>query len=323
MTTCSPGRAKLLILLRLPSCRHDMYMCIRNPNPVAFRSCSCSLKIHPDIYARHLVHLPFNELSSFELSNAELDSADRYARILQKCRQSKDLALASPIYEHIHGSALETHKIVGNQVVQVLAESGRLADAQRVFDHLASRNVLSWTALISGYIKAGRAYHAFSLYYMMLEDNVEPSSYTFVALLSTCTKLKDMGKGKEFHGEAVQRGFEQDFYVASTLVDMYAKSGLLLQAREVFDKLSVRDVVLWNALITGYSEHGLGEEALKCYKCMQLENLSSTVVTFLGLLKACCMLGAFEKGLELHSEVVQKAFETDAYIASTLVDMYA
>eukprot|EP00250_Pteridium_aquilinum_P017060 c23433_g1_i1 orf=1130-1960(-) len=103
---------------------------------------------------------------------------------------------------------------------------------------------------------------------------------------------------------------------------MYAKCGLLTEAREVFDELPVRDIVSWNALIAGYSDQGLGEEALDALEQMQMEDMPGDVVTTVCCLKACGSIGATDKGRELHSEIVKVANEELSFVENTLVDVY-
>eukprot|EP00250_Pteridium_aquilinum_P000158 c10176_g1_i1 orf=1-411(-) len=104
---------------------------------------------------------------------------------------------------------------------------------------------------------------------------------------------------------------------------MYAKCGLLLEAREVFDALPVQDIVSWNALLAGFLEQGLEEEVLRCLKQMSLEEVSLDAVTFVYGLKACGCLGAMDKGRLLHADIIKEGLEGDAFIGNILVDMYA
>eukprot|EP00250_Pteridium_aquilinum_P021297 c25084_g10_i1 orf=2-229(+) len=73
---------------------------------------------------------------------------------------------------------------------------------------------------------------------------------------------------------------ECDLGIGYMLVDMYAKNGLLAKAQEVFDRLPVRDLVSWNALIAGYAQQGQGHDALNCFECMQCKGLFPDEVTF-------------------------------------------
>ena len=115
----------------------------------------------------------------------------------------------------------------------------------------------------------------------------------------------------------------KNLFLGSTLVDMYAKCGLLARARQVFDKLPVQNTVSWNALITGYAQHGDGEEALNCFHQMQLRGVSPDAATFVSCLQACGSIGAIDKGLEIHDEIERQGWLDRDLVGNTLVDMYA
>lgn len=104
---------------------------------------------------------------------------------------------------------------------------------------------------------------------------------------------------------------------------MYSKCGLLAEAQVVFDKLTVRDRVSWNALMTGYVEHGHADRALHGYAQMQNEGMSLNVITFVCSLKVCASMGTVDKGAELHAEIARRGLEKVNILGSVLVDMYA
>ena len=72
---------------------------------------------------------------------------------------------------------------------------------------------------------------------------------------------------------------------------MYSKCGMLAQAREALEELLVRDVVSWNALISGYAQQGKAYEALNCFECMHIEGIVPNEVTFLCAMTACSHVG--------------------------------
>jgi pentatricopeptide repeat protein len=119
---------------------------------------------------------------------------------------------------------------------------------------------------------------------------------------------------------------ENELLIGSTLMDMYAKCGLLLEARNIFDSGPVHDIVVWNILIMGYAENDCGEEALSVSEQMQENGMSPNDVTYLGCLKACAIIGNTSqgqaKGREFHAEVFKKGFDTEPLIGSVLIDMY-
>jgi pentatricopeptide repeat protein len=105
---------------------------------------------------------------------------------------------------------------------------------------------------------------------------------------------------------------------------MYTKSMRLEEAREVFDRLAVHDVVSWTILIAGYSEYGGDSEALRCFRQMQdEEGIAPVEATFLSGLTACGNLGSIGEGELMHSEILRKGLEKEVLIDNALIAMYA
>lgn len=74
-------------------------------------------------------------------------------------------------------------------------------------------------------------------------------------------------------------GFESDVYMGDVLIDMYAKCGNLENARQMFDKMSQRDVVSWTAMIAGYAQNGHTPEALTLFNQMLRSDAKPNSVT--------------------------------------------
>ncbi|KAH7437149.1 hypothetical protein KP509_05G058700 [Ceratopteris richardii] len=219
---------------------------------------------------------------------------------------------------------LERDISLGNSLVDMYAECGMLATAERLFKELPSHDVVSWTALISKYAEYGYCGEALQLFEQMQSEGVSPDAVTFVCSLKACSGLRSVNKKKELYAQIHrQKFFQKSHSASSTLVDMYAKCGFLEKAREVFDELLMHNTVSWNALICGYSEHDQGEEVLKCFEEMQHGGISPDIVTFILCLQACGNLGAVGKGLELHAEIERRCLLGAELVGNTLVDMYA
>eukprot|EP00250_Pteridium_aquilinum_P006068 c16053_g1_i1 orf=80-670(+) len=144
---------------------------------------------------------------------------DTIASILHKCRKGKNSSYATRLHVCMRENGLESHRTLGNQLVSLLVDVGSIHDAQQVFNKLRYRSECAWTSLISGYIKNGKPQLALTLYGKMQEDSVQPSGYTFVALLKACLKLKDVERGHCIHFNISKRGLERDLFVGSALVD--------------------------------------------------------------------------------------------------------
>ncbi|KAI5083814.1 hypothetical protein GOP47_0003557 [Adiantum capillus-veneris] len=217
---------------------------------------------------------------------------------------------------------LDSHQVLGNQLVSLLVDSGNIHNAHEVFNKLPYQSECLWASLMNGYVKHGKPQQALSLYSKILEVSIQPSKYTFVSLLKACLKLKDVECGHRLHVDISKRGLESDLFVGSALVDMFAKFDLMQKAQEVFDKLANKDAMPWNAMISAYSRQGHCREALDYYERMQSEGVTANVVTFVCVLKACSGMAASDDGREIHVEVSRRGFDKGLVVGNTLIDMY-
>lgn len=143
---------------------------------------------------------------------------------------------------------------------------------------------------------------------MQLEA-IAPDAGTYICSLKACIREATTDKGMEMHIKVVEDGYENDLTIGNSLVDMYASWGCLGEAQEVFDELSVQSVSSWNALISGYTEHGLGKEALKLLEQLQQEPLALDAITYVSGLKACGCMGAINKGRDFHAEITKRGYD--------------
>ncbi|KAI5073975.1 hypothetical protein GOP47_0011988, partial [Adiantum capillus-veneris] len=267
-------------------------------------------------------------MKCFEQMNRGACSPDRVTLscILRACGSLGALDKGQEIHTQIASEHLfEKDVLVSTALVDMYAKCGSLGKAQEVFNELPVRNVVSWTALIAGYAQHKHGKEALYYFEQMQHAGVPPNAVTFACVLKACGSVGALQKGEEIHGQIVKNLLlDKHVVVANAVIDMYAKCGALEKARDVFDKLIVRDIISWNALITGYTQQGHGEEALKCFDQMLSDGFSPDATTYAGILKACGSIGALDKGQEIHGHLMRQCLlEKNAVVANALVDMYA
>ncbi|KAI5085104.1 hypothetical protein GOP47_0001273 [Adiantum capillus-veneris] len=250
-------------------------------------------------------------------------STDAYVALLQGCAKRKDLQCGHEIHSRL--GMLETNLFVGSTLVSMYGKCGVLDKAQQTFDKIHNHNVVSWTALIAGYVEHGHCERALELFGKMQEAGVSPNAVTFVCILKACGGLGASYMGQEIHAEVESKGLlRTNVFIGSAVVDMYGNLGALGKAQDVFDKLPIRNSVSWNALISGYSESGYDRKVLKCFERMLYEGPLPNAVTFACVLKACANTGAVDKGRRIHAEVERMGFlSKEAFVGSSLINMYA
>ncbi|KAI5071753.1 hypothetical protein GOP47_0014004 [Adiantum capillus-veneris] len=218
---------------------------------------------------------------------------------------------------------LECNVLVGNTLVFMYAKCGSLEEGRKLFDKLPHRDLVSWGAMITGYVKCERALPALELYGKLKQEGVVPSKVIFLCTLKACTSIGSLTKGQHVHNHFVISGYVADVNIGSTLVDMYAKCGSLEEACKIFKDLPERTIVSWGAMIGGFAHHGHSVPALFLYDKMREQGIACNRVVFLSVMKTCASIGASEYSRLIHDHVVRSGIALDVVVGSTLVDMYA
>lgn len=196
---------------------------------------------------------------------------------------------------------------------------GKLDVARRIF-HRMHRDIVTWNTLIAAHAHSGHASEALSLFDQMLLENVKPSSATLVSLLSACSHLAALIHGERIHNYIKEMGYECDVSL-STALDMYAKCGQVRIARKIFDAMPERDVISWNAMISGYGIHGNATDAVEIFRQMEESGVSPNAVTFLAALSACSHVGLVKEGRHLFGRMKDYSIMPSLKHYSCMVDL--
>eukprot|EP01018_Ginkgo_biloba_P037444 Gb_29868 [translate_table: standard] len=242
---------------------------------------------------------------------------------LKACSSLSSLQKGKKIHYHIVRNGFESHVFVGTALIDMYAKCRSIEDARQVFDKMTHRDVVSWNAMIAGYAQSGHANEAVLLFQQMRVADITPDSVTMVNVLPACADLGVLQQGKCIHDYIIRCGFESDIFVGNSLIDMYAKCGSIYIARQLFDRMPQRDVVSWNAMIAGYAQNGYANEALTLFHQMLQANVTPNSIAMASVVSACANLGALEQGKWIHDYVIGNVFESDVFVANSLIDMYA
>ncbi|KAL0335616.1 UNVERIFIED_CONTAM: Pentatricopeptide repeat-containing protein, chloroplastic [Sesamum radiatum] len=219
---------------------------------------------------------------------------------------------------------LDANTEICNALIDLYAKFGCILDAVSVFRDMPTKDLISWNAMIWGYVKSGNCKQAFALFRKMRNEDVGVDRVSFSCLLSACVACKDLCLGRMIHAHVKSIGLESDVSVGTALINMYAKCGNVELARKLFDELSKENVEFWNSMIHAYIENGLAREALKLLDQMKSRDLEPDEVTILGLIMACRDTGELHQGILVHSILENnELFKRSIVLGNALIDMYA
>eukprot|EP01018_Ginkgo_biloba_P001961 Gb_38292 [translate_table: standard] len=246
-----------------------------------------------------------------------------FSTVLKPCASLVALEQGKQIHADVIKYGFESNIFIASNLLVMYAKCNTVEDAREVFDEMSVRDVVSWSAMIAGFAHNGDWEEALKLLRQMIAGGMKPNDFTIASALTACAGLAALEQGKCVHALIMAIGFDSDVFVGSALVDMYAKCGCVEDARHVFEEIPERDVVAWNAMITGYAQNGLGEKAVELFCKMKLTGIKPSEFAFASVLKACASLATLEQGKLIHGEVIKFGYVSDVFVGSAIVDMYA
>ncbi|KAK6284733.1 hypothetical protein POUND7_003685 [Theobroma cacao] len=178
---------------------------------------------------------------------AELSLGRQIHAFSLKCQPSSDLAM-------------------GNALIDMYAKSGQIKDANKVFNEMDERNVISWTSLIAGYGRHGYGHEAIALYEKMEHEGLKPNDVTFLSLLFACSHTGLVNEGLELFNAMISKyKILPRAEHLSCMVDLLARGGQLEAAYNLIQDMNIEPTTsLWGALLGAsniYGNMSIGEAA--------------------------------------------------------------
>lgn len=246
-----------------------------------------------------------------------------FTKALEACASMRSLEDGKLIHVQIVESGLDSQASVGNALVSMYSRHGFLNEAQTVFDLLSEQDVCSWTVIIKAYAENGMAKGALQAFQKMLQKGVEPNAHTFSTIIEAFSNPSVLAEAKLIHSQVINYGLESNIVVATALINTFAKCGSIHDARNVFNNVNKKDVVLWTAMIGIYARGGNGEEAFDFLQQMEKEGMKPDKWTYSTVLSACASPADRAKGEVIHTSIRERGFESDIIVKTALINMYS
>ncbi|EEF34741.1 pentatricopeptide repeat-containing protein, putative [Ricinus communis] len=173
-------------------------------------------------------------------------------------------------------------------LTDMYAKNNRMSDCRRVFDCGVSLDIVSWTSLIAGYVKASLLEEALEVFEQMKKVGREPNQVSFV-----------------------------------TVINAYVGLGRLDDALRLFFQMPNPNVIAWNVMISGHDQRGHEAKSIVLFRNMRKADRKSTKCTLGSVFSAIASLIDLDFGLLLvHAEAIKQGLDSNAYVGSSLINMY-
>lgn len=202
-----------------------------------------------------------------------------------------------------------------NALLSGFVRNGIIDSARELFDKMPSRDVFSWSSMISGYSQAEQPHMALQLFHEMIASGIKPNEVTMVSMLSSVANLGSLQEGKWAHEFIIANSIPINDNLSAAIIDMYAKCGSINNALQVFNQVknNVLTISPWNAIICGLAMHGHAILSLEIFSYLEKRRIKPHSITFIGVLSACCHAGLVEEG-EKHFKSMKNVYNIEPNI---------
>lgn len=245
--------------------------------------------------------------------------------VISICTDPEFRHTCSMMHSMIISSGYESVVQVGNALITSYFRCGSPLSAKQVFDAMVERNVITWTAMVSGLAQC-QLFGESLLYFRDILRVEEANSMAYTSSLLACSGMRILKEGQQIHGRIEKSGFLSDLHVESALMDMYSKCGVIEDAIRVFNSCIEPDEVFLTVMLVSFAQNGMEERAFEMFSEMVGkgvvidENMTSAV---LGAFGCASTPFALALGKQIHSLVVKKCLLSNIYVCNGLINMYS
>ncbi|OWM64539.1 hypothetical protein CDL15_Pgr020506 [Punica granatum] len=246
-----------------------------------------------------------------------------YTLAFKACGELSFLDTGFVFHGKLFAVGLDSDAYIQNSLLAMYMNCREPDAAEKVFNQMLERTVVSWNTMITGYFKNACADQSVRAFKLMVDAGFEPDSATAVSVLPACGYLKELDLGRFVHKLVEEKGLGRNISVSNALVDMYAKCGKMNEAWSIIERMGERDVVTWTTVINGCILNDDVGRALEMCHLLRFDGVKPNSVTVASLLSACARLSVLRHGRCLHGWSVRQNLESNVMVETALIDMYA
>ncbi|KAM6600780.1 hypothetical protein CsatA_020389 [Cannabis sativa] len=242
--------------------------------------------------------------------------------ILQHCIDRRTITPGLLVHNRVLTSGFDSNVHLNTKLVIFYAKIGRVLAARSIFDRMEDKNVVSWTAMVSGYTQNGCFRDALMVFLEMCRGGVKVNQFGYGSTLRACTSLRYLETGFQIQGCIQKSRFVENLFVQSALIDFHSKCGKMEDACSVFERMTKRDLVSWNAIIGGYAVQGYSEDSFRVFCSLIREGEHPDCFTLGSVLKALAGGSFLVKVSQVHALTIQLGYSSCNSLSGSLVNAY-
>ncbi|KAH7440478.1 hypothetical protein KP509_04G109500 [Ceratopteris richardii] len=246
-----------------------------------------------------------------------------FLSLLQACKNTGSMKQAEYVHDQIKSEDLESDSVIRSALIDMWVTLGEFQTACKLFDDTIDRNVVTWSVMLSGYVHHEQGASALELFERMQQSVSCLDKFVYTCVLKACGLEQTFMEIMLLHHQIIDDGLEKDVSIGSSLIDSYAKCGVVEEARRVFDNLLNKNEVSWGAMLAGYNQHNKELSALELFQKMLQDGAEPDKVRLLCVLKACGSIGTLWQGKLVHNLIRIHKLHMDVVLGNALIDMYA
>ncbi|XP_057969887.1 pentatricopeptide repeat-containing protein At2g04860-like [Malania oleifera] len=245
-----------------------------------------------------------------------------FVSIIPSCENLGSAFVGESLHACLIKNGFDDHLSVMTVLVSMYAKLGDINSAGFLFDHMPTRNLISWNSIISGYVHNGIWDESLAAFGEMQCAGFTPDAISILSMLSACTKLGTILLGKSAHAFSVKNGLDSNLNVSNALLSFYSDCCQLHSSFNLFNRMAMRNTISWNTLISGCVYNGETKNAIALLKQMQQEAVKLDLVTLISILPSYDGDENLVQGMAIHGYAVKTGFDSDITLANALISMY-
>lgn len=243
-----------------------------------------------------------------------------FSSVLTACVALGDIEAGKGVHGWLIKCGAE-NVFIGTALVDFYAKCGDMDEAVKKFSRMQIRNVVSWTAVISGFVKKGDSVSAFKFFREMKKMGEEINNYTLTSVISACGKPTMYEEAIQIHSLILKIGFYLDSSVGAALINMYSKVGAGDLSEMVFGEMeSVKSLGILGAMVSSFARNQNSGKAIELFQRILQENLRLDKFCTSSVLS---IVGCLNLGRQIHCYTLRAGLDSDVNVSCSLLTMYS